>query len=234
MSDADVKATIGADVTPLQRSLGQASGMLRGFASNGSRSLAQFGKTIATGMGFGAGLVIIQGLNQAFSQFVGTAMTFNSQLEQSGIAFTTMLGSAEKSRAFLNELQQFAAKTPFEFTGLVKSTQQLMAYGFAAKEVVPILTAVGDAVSGLGAGQEGISRITRALGQMQAKTRVMAQEMQQLTETGIPAWDILAEKMGLTVPKLQDMVSKGLVPADQAITALTQGKIGRASCRERV
>jgi len=47
--------------------------------------------------------------------------------------------------------------------------------------------------------------------------------MRQLTEAGIPAWHMLAEAMGTTVPELQKMVSKGLVPGAKAVEMLTAG-----------
>jgi hypothetical protein len=49
-------------------------------------------------------------------------------------------------------LQKFAKDTPFEF-GTSKQAQQLLAFGFAAKSVIPTLTAVGNAASGLNLGR---------------------------------------------------------------------------------
>jgi tape measure domain-containing protein len=72
----------------------------------------------------------------------------------------------------------------------------MLAMGFSAKEVMPTLTAIGDASSGLGLGAEGLDRITRALGQMRAKGKVSAEEMLQLTEAGVPAWAILSKAIG--------------------------------------
>ena len=70
-----------------------------------------------------------------------------STMQQARIGFTNMLGSADKADTMLKQLSDFAAKTPFEFPELVKSSQRMMAMGFAAKDVIPTLTAVGDAVS---------------------------------------------------------------------------------------
>jgi tape measure domain-containing protein len=86
-----------------------------------------------------------------------------------------------------------------------------------------MLTAVGDAVAGLGGGQEMIDGVTRALGQMKAKGKVSAEEMNQLAERGIPGWQMLADKMGLTTAEAMKLSEKGLIPADQAIQALTGG-----------
>jgi tape measure domain-containing protein len=143
--------------------------------------------------------------------------------EQSTVAFTTMLKSGEAATKFLADLRDFAAKTPFEFTELEDASRRMMAFGFEAREVLPMMTAIGDATSGLGLGADGVNRVVLALGQMQAKSKVSAQEMMQLTETGIPAWRYLATSMGLTTAEVMKLSEKGLIPADQAIQGILEG-----------
>jgi len=63
-------------------------------------------------------------------------------------------------------MADFAVKNSavFEFPSLIEASKRMLAYGFAAEEVLPTLRAVGDAAAALGAGSEGIDRITLALG----------------------------------------------------------------------
>jgi phage tail tape-measure protein len=81
-------------------------------------------------------------------------------------------------------LQSFAARTPFELTDVEKATQRLLAFGFSAKSVIPTLTAVGNASSGLNLGAEGFDRVITALGQIRAKGRLQGDEALQLMEAG--------------------------------------------------
>ena len=135
-----------------------------------------------------------------------------------------LTGSAEKAQKHLGDLERFAATTPFEFSGLVDASRRLQAFGFQAEDVIDILTTVGDASMALGKGQEGIDAITRALGQIQAKGKLSAEEMtSQLSETGLPAWQILADEMGKSVAEVQDMTTKGLISSQAAIDALLSG-----------
>ena len=151
------------------------------------------------------------------------AISTASAAETSEMAFTTMLGSAEAARDMLDELAGFAARTPFELSGLTTATQQLLAYGFTAEDVIPMLTAVGDATAALGTGQQGIEAVTRALGQMQTRGKVTAEEMLQLTEAGIPAWEYLARAIGTDTAGAMEAVSDGAVDAQTGIDALTRG-----------
>jgi tape measure domain-containing protein len=144
-------------------------------------------------------------------------------LEQTRIAFTTMLGSAEAADAFIKQLYDFAAKTPFEIEGLSTAARQLLAFGFQAEEIIPMMESIGNAVSGLGGGAFEIERVTRALGQMQAKGKVSAEEMMQLAELGIPVWDMLAKKIGVSIPEAMDKASKGGISAAEGINAIIEG-----------
>jgi len=170
---------------------------------------------------------MFEALKKGFQATVSTAIDFNSMLQTAQIGFATMLGSAEKAQKFLEDMADFAVRTPFEYPELLEAAKRMLAYGFAAEEVLPTLRAVGDASAALGSGAAGIDRITLALGQIRAKGKLSAEEMRQLTEAGVPAWHILAEAMGKTVPELQDMVSKGLIPGGKAVEMLTKGMTKR-------
>lgn len=149
-------------------------------------------------------------------------MEIAGDFEQTQIAFETMLKSAEKAEKFLKEASEFANKTPFEFPELINSSKLLMAFGFEADKVLDMLSIIGDTASGLGAGSEGIDRITRALGQMQAKGRAQAEELLQLQELGVPANQILQEELGLTGEQVANIGKEGIA-ASKVIDALLRG-----------
>lgn len=166
-------------------------------------------------------------LNTAFDLFK-SGIAFNAQMEQATISFETMLGSTDKAKTMIDGLQKMAASTPFEFPDLQDGAKRMLAFGFSAEEVIPMLTAVGDAAAGLGmSGSEGINRIVVALGQMKAKGKVSGEEMMQMTEAGIPAWDILAKSIGVTTGEVMKMGEQGVIPADKAIQALVAGMAER-------
>lgn len=153
----------------------------------------------------------------------GAAVKLAGDFEQAEIAFETMLGSAKEADKFLRDLAAFAKATPFQFVELQDAAKRMMAYGFAAEQVIPMLRTLGDATAALGGGSQMIQRVVVAMGQMQAKGRVMTQEMNQLTETGINAWQTLADTLGITVAEAMDKVEKRQVSAAVAIPALLAG-----------
>lgn len=159
-------------------------------------------------------------VSKPLAQLSINALKVGSEMEQTRIAFTTMLGSASKATEFLGQLKTFAAGTPFEFPGLVDSARRLQALGFAADQVIPSLQAIGNASAALGGGAQMIDRVTLALGQMTSKGKVSAQEINQLAESGIGAWKILAEKMGKSIPEVMALAEKGMINAARAVPEL--------------
>ncbi len=158
---------------------------------------------------------------------VGTLATIGVKTaatnEQAEIAFTNMLGSAGSAKAYLGELKAFAAATPFELPDVQMGAQRLMAMGVNARNVLPYLTAIGDAVSGMGGGAEQINQVVTAIGQIQAKGKVQGDEILQLTEAGIPALRILAAQYGVTTAEMSKMMEKGKVSSEDALPKLIEG-----------
>ena len=220
MTVGQVIAKLGLDQKEYEKGLKQAK-------KQADKAGSKIGNIFKNAFSVTLGMGMFEALKKGFKSTVGAAISFNSMLQTAQIGFATMLGSAEKAQAFLDDMADFAAKTPFGYEELLEAAKRMLAYGFAAEEVLPTLRAVGDASAALGSGSVGIDRITLALGQIRAKGKLSAEEMRQLTEAGVPAWHILAEAMGTTVPELQKMVSKGLIPGAKAVEMLTAGMTKR-------
>lgn len=170
--------------------------------------------------------VLSVGLATLMAGVVGVltkAVMLGSQMQQSRIAFSTMLGSQVTSNQFLKQLEQFAAVTPFRFSDLLSTVQRFFAYGFKRDNIIRYLTAVGDAAAAMGGSPEVMERITRALGQMQAKGKVVSEEMRQMAEVGIPVWQYLADYLGVDIPRAMKMTERSAVSAAQGIEALVSG-----------
>lgn len=189
--------------TSMKSSLGKHARDLAGVISTG---------ILATSTAVAAGSVAIGKLG----------LSLASQQEQAEVSFSAILGDGEAAQQMLKDLADFAAATPFELPGLRTSASQLLAVGVEADRVIPIMETLGDATAGMGTGAEGIQRAVRALTQMEQKGKVSAEEMLQLAEAGVPAWEALATTMGVSVAQAQDAVTKGQVQVEQVFTALEQ------------
>jgi tape measure domain-containing protein len=199
----------------------QASAVFRKVGGESS-AVANAMKGVWVGVGASIGQTIQQAVGDAFKAATDAVIGFNASLEQSRVAWGTMLGGAQQADAMLTQLQQFAATTPFEFPDVERAARRLTAMGFAAKDIVPLLTDIGNTAAALGVGTEGVDRISLALGQMSTRTKVSAEDMLQLTEIGVPAWRILAQATGQSIAQVQDAAAKGTISAQTFINAFRQ------------
>lgn len=180
------------------------------------------------GARIGSGLRTVVGMATAASAAAGAVgLKTAAQMETSEIAFTTMLGSAKTAKSFLADLSNFAAKTPFDLPGLQQSASSLISAGIEAGKVIPIMTSLGNATSGMGTGAAGVQRATIAIQQMNAAGKIGAEDLNQLRDAGIPVFDLLTAATGKTKEEIAEMADKGKLgrqELEQLMTALETGK----------
>jgi len=206
----------------VMRSAGKSQGEAYGnqFSSAASEKINSALKNVFV---YGGAYAAIGGLKQVFGAAADAIVGFNGRLEQTHTAFTTLLGSSSAATDQIATLEKFARETPFNFEDVTKYSQRLLAMGFDAQSLIPTLTDVGDAVSALGAGADGLDRVTYAIGQIRNSSHLMTQDMRQLTDVGINAWGILANKIGVSKQQVQDMTTAGLIPGTEAAQDLLDG-----------
>jgi tape measure domain-containing protein len=201
----------GGMITRAFGTISTSAGNAAGAVGRVGVGVSSIGGTAATG-----GLLAVAA---AFGTVATAGISTNATLEQNKIAFTSMLGSAREADVFLRDLADFAAATPFGFEELTLASKRLLAFGFDAKDVKPLLEDVGNAAAAMGSGAEGVDAITRALGQMRATTTVQLGEINQLTEQGVPAYEILAKAAGTSAAEAKELASQGKISADAFIEA---------------
>lgn len=132
----------------------------------------------------------------------------NAQWEIYESNLSTILQSTAKANVLLENLSSFAQTTPFEISGLVEASQQLLAFGVSTDDIILRLQQLGD----LSQGQEDIfTRITNAYGKMQAKQKVSLEELNMLTEAGVPILKELQNVLNTDSQTLFTMISNGAV-----------------------
>jgi tape measure domain-containing protein len=196
-----------------ERSTGKLAGLrasLAGFAGPAGK-LGEATRTSALYIGGFAAAVT--GVGAAIG------LNFNAKMEQATIGFTHFLGSTQKARAYLDDLYKLAATTPFEFSDLVSTTQQFLAFGYSAKEARGMLGDLADAAAGLGKSGAELAPVTLALGQIKAAGTLKGQDLNQLTSFGISATSI-AKNLGMSYKDMRKQMEKGKVGSEDALKAI--------------
>jgi tape measure domain-containing protein len=149
-------------------------------------------------------------------------LKFDSTMEQNTVTMSHFLGGVTQAKTELQTLFQLAATTPFDFAGVSTAAKQFLAFGFSVADTNKDLRVIADTASAFGGSTDVINRIVLALGQMQAKGKVMGQELLQLQEVGVPALQILQEQLHLTDQQVANIGRTG-IKASVAIPALIKG-----------
>lgn len=234
MADDRIRVVIDGDASQLERELRGAGGAVTAFGrqvSGSSRGVAAFNAVAdqqvrnlqalgrwsmyaAQGVGLAAGAVAAYSIKEGIQ--------FNSTMESNKMALEQFLGSAQAADRFLNQLFETAKRGPFEFAQLTDAARKLLAFEFTKGEATKTLDAISDSVAALGGSAELIDRVVIAMGQIQAKGRVQGDELLQLAEGGIPAYQILRDELNLTADEVKNIGDAGIT-ADQALGALVRG-----------
>lgn len=153
--------------------------------------------------------------------FVSQMVNVRGEFQQLEVAFKTMLGSAEKADALMQQLTKTAAITPFDLQGVTNGAKQLLAYGISAEEVNDKLIHLGDIAAGLSL---PLNDLVYLYGTTMTQGRMFTQDLRQFQGRGIPIAEELAKVFGTTKDKVGELVTAGKVGAkefNQAIMAMS-------------
>jgi tape measure domain-containing protein len=144
-----------------------------------------------------------------------------SSFEKSTVSFEVMLKSADKAKKLLEEITQFSATTPFQQEEIEGSARTLLAFGFSAEQVIPLLRQIGDVAAGT---NQPIGELVEIFGKARASGRIMNDDLNQLANRGIPVYELFAKQLGVgtdQVRKLSEQGKIGFSNLEKAFQTLT-------------
>lgn len=137
--------------------------------------------------------------------FISSGIEYNAQIEKYTTGFTNMLGSAEAAQQVMSQIQEDAAKTPFDVESLTKANQYLISAGENASYARSTIMALGDAVSATGGGNDELNRMSQNLQQIANTGKATAADIKQFAYAGIDVYGILADYTGKSTAEVQKM-----------------------------
>lgn len=137
--------------------------------------------------------------------FIQSGIDYNAQIESYTVGFTNMLGSAEAAQQVMSQIQEDAAKTPFDVESLTQANQYLISAGENASYARSTIMALGDAVSATGGGNDELNRMAQNLQQIANTGKATAADIKQFAYAGIDVYGILADYTGKSTAEVQKM-----------------------------
>lgn len=164
----------------------------------------------------------LDGITIALVGLATSSLEAAGKMEQQRVAMENLTHSATETNTLIHDLVDFAVKTPFEIPGVVEMGQKLVAMGTATKDVIPLLTTLGDAASGSGKGFAGLNTLVNDFGKMAQLGTVHMRELNTLAYQGVPAIQALADAFGVSTNRMRQMIEQNLVASADAIPILLQ------------
>lgn len=200
---AQAEAQLRATTTALKA----ANNGMDGFASSTDKAS---GKSLANAITQGtvmAGIFskLYAAALSAAEGFISSGIEYNAQIEKYATGFTNMLGSAEAAQQVMSQIQEDAAKTPFDVESLTKANQYLISAGENASYARDTIMALGDAVSATGGGNDELNRMSQNLQQIANTGKATAADIKQFAYAGIDVYGILADYTGKSTAEVQNM-----------------------------
>jgi hypothetical protein len=159
--------------------------------------------------------------------FAGSGMKAGLQrmtdIQDATVSLTRMLGSAAAAADLTGKALDVVRGTPFAFPDFAQATRQLVAYGVSAQKVPGVLQAIADSAAASGQGMDAVAGLTGAFAKLQVQGKLSADILDSFGVAGVNGLALVANHYKTTTDKAQEMIAKGLVPANVAMDILTKG-----------
>lgn len=208
---SDLNIRITASSRGLATGVRGAQRQLRGLEESARDIDRRFRGSLASvrsfAVGAGAALASI-GAARALKSFAFDGARLAAEAEKIQITFKTLLGSAEDGKEAFDQLQGFAATTPFRLDEVLQAGQLLAAFGTELEDLVPTLRSLGDISAGTG---NRLNEIAELFGKARVQGRLFGDDINQLVGRGIPVTGEFANQLGVAESEIKELVSEGRV-----------------------
>ena len=200
----DINIRIGANITDLQKKLGEAQ-----------KSLAKSGRKMQR-----LGSDLMMSLTAPLAGLGVAAVKAAGDFEAMSNGLTAIMGDADAAAAELEKLKEAAKNPGLGFQQAVKGSVRLQSVGISAEAARENMLAMGNAIALVGGGAAELDRATLAMQQIGAKGKISAEEINQLNEVIPQIRSVMNDTFGTSDG--QELEKMG-VDANAFILQITKG-----------
>lgn len=165
-----------------------------GEADNTGKKLGSSGKMGSAAVWMGNMFTRLTEKGIAFGKFIGkTGFGFDASMEAYRNQFEALIGDADKAHKLVADIQLLAKVSPLGMEGLANNAVSLLNSGTELAEIIPTLEMLGNLSLG---DTNKMNSVVRAYTQILSKGNLMAQEMYQLGDAGVPIREIMTNYGG--------------------------------------
>jgi tape measure domain-containing protein len=157
---------------------------------------------------------------EALKEGVKSIFETGSKFEEFEQRLTSLYGTAEQGKSAFDWVKDFTTRTPLTLDQTMSAFVRLKKFGI--DPMGGALQAVVDQNAKLAGGSEQLEAITTALAKATAKGKLEMRGLIQLTEAGVPAFDILGKVLGKSADEVRILAEQGRIGADVMQKFITQ------------
>lgn len=157
----------------------------------------------------------------ALTAGIGVVSKLGMDADRTAVSFEVMLGSQQKAADMLNQMNRYAADSPYSRLGVQEAAQTMLGFGVEQQKVIPSLKMLGDIAMG---NSERFKGLALAFSQVAAAGKLQGQDLLQLITNGYNPLNDISRLTGKSMSELKDDMSKGNISFDlmaQAMQAAT-------------
>ena len=190
----------------------------KGFWNFIQKAVAGIGKVVTAGAALITGFFTHKALTSGYERL--------TNIQDATAALGVQMGDTAKAGDLLGKIMDVVTGTGYNFDGFAKAGANLVSFGVAAEKVPKYLTAIGESAASRGSeAQDYADRLATVFGKVQAQGKIMGDDINQMSAVGVNGLAILANGFGVSAEEMRKMISKGVVPAGQALDMLADGII---------
>ena len=177
------------ETTGKAQTLGNTLQNTGGEADNASKHIGASSKLGSASMWLGNMYTKLTEKGISFGKFIGkTGFGFDAAMEAYQNQFEALLNDADKASQLVTDLQLLAKVSPLGMEGLANNAVTLLNTGIELADIIPTLEMLGNLSLG---DTNKMNSVVRAYTQILSKGQLMAQEMYQLGDAGVPIREIM-------------------------------------------
>lgn len=147
---------------------------------------------------------------------LGKTIKSGMEQEMRNTSFEVLFGGVDNAKRMINDISDYAAKSPYGKVGLSEATQMMAGFGIAQDKIMPNLKMIGDIAMG---DANKFRSLTLAFSQMSSTGRLTGQDLLQMINAGFNPLEQISRDTGLSIGYLKEQMEKGVISSEMVTQA---------------
>lgn len=209
-SDGSIIIEVDLNDKDYESRLKSMEGKTKSFGTQLKSLLSAVGITKAVSAGF-----------NAMKSSIGSAMDRIDTMDQFTRTMTTMTGSSKIAEQALVKIKDTVTGTAYGLDVAAQSCQKFVTSGMSMDKATGQVKTWADAVAFYGDGtNETYANVTDAIAKMVAQGKVQGDQLDRLTDAGIPAVQLFADATGQSFSDVREALSDGSISSEEFLNVL--------------